>query len=185
MKPNFIAALLLALFLCGCYGSQRVSEEDYYRNIQAREDEYAYIRSGVCYMRADEYRWRRQSVEQMRDSRKIPSVDFEFDSIILAHSAYDTLDKIAAIMTADRKFKLIIEGHTDSVGTDDYNDWLSKSRANAIRAYLVSRDVYSDSITTYGLGKRKPLVNDDSPDGRACNRRVVFTLTTRHWATVY
>ncbi|MDR0646251.1 MAG: OmpA family protein, partial [Elusimicrobiota bacterium] len=92
---------------------------------------------------------------------------------------------IATIMTANRKYKLIVEGHTDTVGADDYNDWLSKARANAIKAYLVSRGVFADSVTTYGHGKRLPLVNDDSPDGRACNRRVVFTLTVRGWETVY
>ena len=178
MKPNLIFTLLFCALLGGCYTAQHKEEP-------AQEKDFTFTKSGICFMRSDEDRWRAQTVDQMRESRKIPSVDFEFDSIILERNAYDTLDKIAAIMTASRKFKLIVEGHTDSVGTDDYNDWLSKSRANAIRAYLVSRGVFSDAITTYGMGKRRPLVNDDSPDGRACNRRVVFTLTTRTWDTVY
>jgi outer membrane protein OmpA-like peptidoglycan-associated protein len=180
MKLNFIIVLLLGVLFCGCYGGQKKTKD-----AAAAGDEAAYTKSGICYMRVDEDRWRKQSVEQMRESRKIPSVDFEFDSIVLKHSSYEVLDKVAAIMKGDRRYKLIVEGHTDSVGTDDYNDWLSKSRANAIKAYLVSRDVYSDSITTYGYGKRLPLVRDDSPDGRACNRRVVFTLTVRNWETVY
>ncbi|MDR0734150.1 MAG: OmpA family protein [Elusimicrobiota bacterium] len=179
MKFNFIPVLIICILLGGCYSSQKKAQQP------QQEKEKDFTKSGICYMRSDEDKWRTQSVEQMRESRKIPSVDFEFDSIILERSAYQTLDKIAKIMTGNRRYKLIVEGHADSVGTDDYNDWLSKARANAIKAYLVSRDVYSDAITAYGLGNRMPLVKDDSPDGRACNRRVVFTLTTRNWETIY
>ncbi|MDR1123119.1 MAG: OmpA family protein [Elusimicrobiota bacterium] len=179
MKFYFIPVFIICILLGGCYGAQKKAPQP------AREEKNGFTKSGICYMRGDEEKWRAQSIDQMRDSRKIPSVDFEFDSIILERGAYQTLDKIAKLMTGNRRYKLIVEGHTDSVGTDDYNDWISKARANAIKAYLVSRDVYSDAITTYGLGKRKPLVRDDSPEGRACNRRVVFTLTTRDWESIY
>jgi outer membrane protein OmpA-like peptidoglycan-associated protein len=179
MKFSLIPVFIICILLGGCYGAQKKDQPP------AQEKENTFTKSGICYMRSDEDRWRAQSVEQMRDSRKIPSVDFEFDSIVLESSAYQTLDKIAKIMTGNHRYKLIVEGHADSVGTDDYNDWLSKARANAIKAYLVSRDVYSDAITTYGLGKRMPLVKDDSPAGRACNRRVVFRLTIRDWETIY
>jgi outer membrane protein OmpA-like peptidoglycan-associated protein len=178
MKYNVTFILLFSVIASGCYSSQKLE-------YSAAESNKAFTKGGVCYMRSEEDRWRSQTVEQMRASRKIPSVDFEFDSIVLDRSAYDILDKIATIMTANHRYKLIVEGHTDTVGTDDYNDWLSKARANAIKAYLVSRGVFTDSITTYGHGKRLPLVNDDSPDGRACNRRVVFTFTVRNWKTVY
>lgn len=182
MKFKLAFILILTMLFAGCYsdGQKKTKQEEV-----APKRSKAFTKSGICYMRSAEPKWRAQTPDQMRKSRKIPSVDFEFDSIILERSAYDTLDKIAAIMVADRRYKLIIEGHTDGVGSDNYNDWLSKARANAIKSYLVSRDVYADSITTYGLGKRKPLVSDDSPDGRACNRRVVFTLTVRDWETVY
>jgi outer membrane protein OmpA-like peptidoglycan-associated protein len=183
MKFNSIPALIICVLLGGCYNTQRKEQQPPQQ--QAQEKENNFTKSSLCYMRSDEEKWSAQSVEQMRESRKIPSVDFEFDSIILKREAYQTLDKIAKIMTGNRRYKLIVEGHSDSVGTDDYNDWLSKARANAIKAYLVSRGVYSDAITTYGLGKRTPLVKDDSPEGRACNRRVVFTLTVRNWETIY
>ena len=89
-------------------------------------------------------------------------------------------------MTADRSMKLIVEGHTDEVGTDEYNDWLSSARAMSVKSYLSSRGVHPDSIKTYGHGKRRPLIRlDDDPEARACNRRIEFTLTTRHWETVY
>ena len=178
MKFNLIFAVFLCFLIGGCSSNPKKDE-------QAKLREKRFTKSGVCPMRSDEDKLRRQTAKQMSESRRIPSVDFEFDSIILELSAYDTLDKLAEIMVTNRKFKLIVEGHTDGVGTDEYNDWLSKSRANAIRAYLVSRGVFTDSITTYGMGKRLPLVNDDSPEGRACNRRVNFILTTREWNAIF
>ncbi|MDR0953256.1 MAG: OmpA family protein [Elusimicrobiota bacterium] len=178
MRFFLMFSFIFTLLLSGCSSANKQQNAD-----QAKSERFT--KSAVCPMRDNEDKWRKQSVSKMRETRKIPSVDFEFDSIILDPSAYLVLDKIAEIMTTNRTYKLIVEGNTDQVGSDEYNDNLSKQRANAIKSYLVSRGVYGDSITTYGHGKRRPLVYDDSPEGRACNRRVEFTLTTRHWATVY
>lgn len=178
---RFILLLsICAVFLTGCYSAERKADKE------VKKDSDKFTLSALCPERANEDKWRKQSVDQMRESRKIPSVDFEFDGIVLVPSSYEVLDKVAAIMVANRSMKLIVEGHTDEVGTDEYNDWLSSARSNAIKSYLSSRGVYPDSIKTYGHGKRRPLVKaDDSPEARACNRRVEFTLTTRHWETVY
>lgn len=168
---------LLALLLGGCYSAER-------KEIKRESD--VFTLSALCPERANEEKWRNQTVDQMRESRKIPSVDFEFDGIVLVPSSYEVLDKVAALMVANRSMKLIVEGHTDEVGSDEYNDWLSSARANAIKSYLSSRGVHPDSIKTYGHGKRRPLIkDDDSPEARACNRRVEFTLTTREWNTIY
>ena len=175
MKISIFSVLFLSLLLTGCMSSGKK---------ETREND-KFTLSAICPSRADEDRLRKQSVEEIIKSRKIPSVDFEFDGIVLLPSGYEVLDKVAQIMTSDRKYKLIIEGHTDEVGSDEYNDWLSSARANAIKSYLVSRDVYSDSIKTYGYGKHFPLVKSDSPEARACNRRVKFVLTTRPWEMVF
>ncbi|MGB2578741.1 outer membrane protein OmpA-like peptidoglycan-associated protein [Elusimicrobium simillimum] len=127
----------------------------------------------------------KQTSKEMLASRQIPSVDFEFDSTRLDTTAYDTLDKIAEFMAPNKQIKLIVEGHTDSVGSHEYNDWLSKARAMAIKSYIVSRGVHPDSIKVYGYGKRRPLTLDNTPEGRATNRRVVFIVTDRHWEAVY
>lgn len=178
---RFILLLsICAVFLTGCYSAERKADRE------VKKDSDKFTLSALCPERTNEDKWRKQSVDQMRESRKIPSVEFEFDGIVLVPSSYEVLDKVAAIMVANRSMKLIVEGHTDEVGTDEYNDWLSSARSNAIKSYLSSRGVYPDSIKTYGHGKRRPLVKaDDSPEARACNRRVEFTLTTRHWETVY
>ncbi|WP_428898094.1 OmpA-OmpF porin [Parelusimicrobium proximum] len=127
----------------------------------------------------------KQTKDQMAKSKQIPSVDFEFDGIKLDPSAYPILDKVAQILVENRHWKLIVEGHTDFIGSEEYNDWLSKARAMAVKSYLVSRDVHPDSIMVYGYGKRRPITMDDSPEGRATNRRVVFIITTRYWQSVY
>ena len=179
MKSGLFMSVILSICLLGCYSPQRRKKAD------AKGPSDLFTLSAVCPARADEDTLRRQSVSEMRESRKIPSVDFEFDSIVLVPSSYEVLNKVADIMTSNDKFKLIIEGHTDEVGSNEYNDWLSKARSNAIKSYLVSRGVLPDSIKTYGFGKRKPLVKGDSPAVRACNRRVEFVLTIRDWGTVY
>ncbi|MDR0292233.1 MAG: OmpA family protein [Elusimicrobium sp.] len=130
-------------------------------------------------------KWAKQSSADMLRSGNIPTVEFEFDSIRLASSAYPILDKVAAFMVPNPDIKLIVEGHTDYLGSDEYNDWLSASRAMAIKSYIVSRGVYPDSIKAYGYGKRRPLTLDGSPEGRQTNRRVQFTITNRNWEAVY
>lgn len=175
MKITVFSVLFLSILCAGCINSGKT---------ESRVND-KFTLSALCPERADEARLRKQSVEEMMKSRKIPSVDFEFDGIVLLPSGYEVLDKVAQIMTTDRRYKLIIEGHTDEVGSDEYNDWLSSARANAIKSYLVSRDVYADSIKTYGYGAHQPLVKSDTPEARACNRRVKFVLTTRPWAMVF
>lgn len=178
MRFLFIVPVL-AILLGGCYSAER-------KNKEVKRDSDLFTLSALCPERANEEKWRNQTVDEIRASRKIPSVDFEFDGIVLVPSSYEVLDKVAAIMVADRSMKLIVEGHTDEVGSDEYNDWLSSARSNAIKSYLCSRGVHPDSVKTYGHGKRRPLIKiDDSPEARACNRRVEFTLTTREWNTVY
>ena len=126
-----------------------------------------------------------QSSTEMLLSGQIPSVNFEFDSIRLHDSAYPILDKVAAFLVPNPQIKLIVEGYTDEIGSDEYNDWLSASRAMAVKAYLVSRGVQPDSIKVYGYGKRRPLTVDSSPAGRAANRRIQFKITNRAWDSVY
>jgi Outer membrane protein and related peptidoglycan-associated (lipo)proteins len=175
MRISLFSVLVLSILCTGCINSGKKESK-----VNDR-----FTLSAICPERADEDRLRNQSVEEIIKSRKIPSVDFEFDGIVLLPSGYEVLDKVAQIMTTDRRYKLIIEGHTDEVGSDEYNDWLSSARANAIKSYLVSRDVYADSIKTYGYGKHQPLVKSDTPEARACNRRVKFVLTTRPWEMVF
>jgi OmpA-OmpF porin, OOP family len=68
--------------------------------------------------------------------------------------------------------KIIIEGHTDSRGSDEYNEQLSERRARSVANALTSRGVANDSFTTVGRGKDYPVASNDTPEGRQQNRRV-------------
>ncbi len=173
---KFVFLFIFAITLCACRstGSSASSEP--------KEEKPDPI---IAIKQKEKEKLSKQSTEQMLASRKIPTVDFEFDSVNLAPSAYPVLDKVAEIMRGNQKLKLVIEGHSDSVGGDEYNEWLSKARAMAVKSYIVSRGVYPDSITVYGYGNKRPLTMDSSPAGRATNRRVEFSLTERQWNAVF
>ncbi len=70
----------------------------------------------------------------------------------------------------------IAVGHTDSIGSDAYNDRLSLRRAEAVKAYLVSKGIPADKVRTEGRGKREPVADNATPEGRAKNRRVEVTI---------
>jgi outer membrane protein OmpA-like peptidoglycan-associated protein len=99
-------------------------------------------------------------------------INFAFDSDVLPHSALDFVDRIAELMKEAPQLKLRVEGHTDAVGTPEYNLTLSKRRALSVAEYLVDhRGIAPDRFVLVGKGMSEPLVEDGS-DSR--NRRVQF-----------
>jgi outer membrane protein OmpA-like peptidoglycan-associated protein len=91
--------------------------------------------------------------------------------------AKQKLDEVAkALMDLDAKQTITVEGHTDSRGADDMNQKLSEDRANAVRAYLVERGVKPDRIKSVGRGEGTPITSNDTPEGRANNRRVEIVI---------
>lgn len=75
-------------------------------------------------------------------------------------------------------FGVIVEGHTDSEGQEAYNQWLSEERAKAVRNDLVARGVDGARITAIGMGENSPKATNDTPAGKAVNRRIEFKITT-------
>jgi outer membrane protein OmpA-like peptidoglycan-associated protein len=95
----------------------------------------------------------------------------------LLPAAQDQLDQVAKALKDQGDVKpMVVEGYTDSVGTDSSNLTLSKNRAEAVRSYLVSKGFPSDKITSVGKGKANPVASNDTPDGRANNRRVEIVI---------
>ena len=80
-------------------------------------------------------------------------------------------------MLAYPSLHLQVEGHTDSVGTDDYNQQLSEKRAGAVRDYLVQQSISADAIEARGFGKTEPVASNDTPEGRQQNRRVEMVIS--------
>jgi outer membrane protein OmpA-like peptidoglycan-associated protein len=91
--------------------------------------------------------------------------------------ARERLAKIAGIVVANPDLHLIAEGHTDSVGTDAYNQELSEDRAQAVRNYLVQQGVAASSATSRGFGKTQPVASNQTAEGRQLNRRVELVVS--------
>lgn len=102
---------------------------------------------------------------------------FGSNSSVIDASSLDDLDNLVSIMLNDESLKLSIEGHTDSRGRDEYNLSLSQLRADAVKTYLVEKEVAADRITSVGYGETKPIDTNETPEGRNKNRRVVLDLS--------
>ena len=101
---------------------------------------------------------------------------FAFNKAELSAQAAPRLDKLASFLKQFPDRKLLIEGYTDSVGSDSYNQDLSERRAQSVRDALVQRGVDTSRITARGYGKAHPVADNASPEGRAMNRRVEIVI---------
>jgi outer membrane protein OmpA-like peptidoglycan-associated protein len=97
---------------------------------------------------------------------------FDTGRATLKPGAYSVIDRLATVLKEDPQRKVLVEGHTDSVGTDDYNQDLSERRAASVQAALFERGVEASQISTVGKGETTPVASNDSPVGRQQNRRV-------------
>lgn len=97
---------------------------------------------------------------------------FDFDKSVLKPEGKRALDDLADKMKLIDLELIIATGHTDSIGTDAYNDKLSIRRANAVKSYLVKQGVPADQIKIEGKGEREPIATNKTREGRAKNRRV-------------
>ncbi|HEY7405471.1 MAG TPA: OmpA family protein [Candidatus Angelobacter sp.] len=102
---------------------------------------------------------------------------FKTGSFELLPGARERLAKVSGIVIAHPGLRLEVEGHTDSVGGDDYNQQLSEKRAGAVRDYLVQQGISGGGIVARGLGKTQPVATNDTPEGRQQNRRVELVLS--------
>jgi len=107
----------------------------------------------------------------------MPDVLFGFDKYSLKPEARERLAKISGIILAYPDLKLNVEGHTDSIGSEEYNQKLSEKRADSVRGYLVSNGVSPDNISAAGLGKANPVADNSTASGRKLNRRVEMVVS--------
>jgi outer membrane protein OmpA-like peptidoglycan-associated protein len=107
----------------------------------------------------------------------ISDVLFDFNQYTLKSSSREKLAKVAGILLAYPGLKIKLEGHTDSVGSDEYNLKLSQQRADAVRSYLVAQGVASETVDAVGLGEADPVATNDTPAGRQQNRRVDMVVS--------
>lgn len=99
-------------------------------------------------------------------------INFDFNKATLRPDSDPTLQKVLALLKSRADLKLEVQGHTDNVGSDDYNLKLSDARASSVVAWLVSKGIAADRLTAHGYGMRMPIADNGSDEGRAKNRRV-------------
>ena len=104
---------------------------------------------------------------------------FAFASAIPTPDSTTTIDSIAAALKAHPSATIRVESHTDSIGTPESNLNLSQARADAIKSELVDRGVVGANIETAGMGQDLPIASNDTPEGRAMNRRSEIVVTSR------
>jgi outer membrane protein OmpA-like peptidoglycan-associated protein len=103
-------------------------------------------------------------------------IGFQSDSYYLDTSIYNTLNGVARILVEYPDTQLMITGHTDSTGSDSYNQTLSEKRANSVRAYLSGQNVAAGRMMIQGMGERYPICDNSNSAGRQCNRRVEISI---------
>ncbi len=121
-------------------------------------------------------------VLQTRDTARglvvnMPDVLFDFNKYTLKSAARERLARVSGIVLAYPDLKLEIEGHTDSIGSDEYNQTLSEKRAASVRDYLVSSGVSISNVVARGMGKSEPVADNRSAAGRKLNRRVEMIVS--------
>jgi len=105
----------------------------------------------------------------------VRNLEFDFNKATIRSSSFSYLDKVAELMK-DKGYNLKLDGYTDNIGSDAVNQKLSKDRADAVKAYLVSKGVESRKIETAGHGSKFPISSNSTEEGRQQNRRVEFSL---------
>jgi outer membrane protein OmpA-like peptidoglycan-associated protein len=121
-------------------------------------------------------------VLQTRDTAKglivsMPDVLFDFNKYTLKPEARERLARISGIVLAYPDLKLEIDGYTDAVGSDEYNQTLSDKRAETVRDYLVGSGVGMNSVAARGMGKADPVADNTTAAGRQLNRRVEMIVS--------
>lgn len=91
--------------------------------------------------------------------------------------SFNLLNTMASAANQCKSFQVMVEGHTDSEGSDEYNQWLSEQRASSVVAYLADNGVEVSRMAAKGFGESQPIATNDTPEGRAANRRINFVVT--------
>lgn len=105
-------------------------------------------------------------------------INFDVDKATLRPESMGVLNQIKSVMTEDPSLKFEIDGHTDNTGEATHNLALSQQRADAVKEQLVSMGIDASRLTTKGFGDTKPITSNDTPEGKANNRRVEFVRTS-------
>jgi len=107
---------------------------------------------------------------------KLEKIQFESGKSTLLPASYSELNSLTQKMITNTKMKIEISGHTDNIGTREFNLKLSESRAKSVAVYIISKGISADRIIYKGYADLKPIADNNSEQGRALNRRVEFKI---------
>ncbi len=142
--------------------------------------EYVSTKEGDVFMVIDGKRYRMKGIGGIVNTGLVPKagalITFDLNSARIKEESYDLLGQYGAVLQRDLPTaKLIIEGHTDNQGSDDYNSLLSEERAQSVKSYLVEHfNISPDRFMIKGAGESAPLGSNETTEGRSINRRVEF-----------
>jgi outer membrane protein OmpA-like peptidoglycan-associated protein len=102
---------------------------------------------------------------------------FDFNKANLTPASIKSIEELATVLKKYPDTDVLIEGHTDSKGSDNYNLSLSEKRAVAVSSYLREKDINLNRLRTVGYGENQPVATNDTDEGRSQNRRVTFVIT--------
>jgi OOP family OmpA-OmpF porin len=108
----------------------------------------------------------------VRQRMVLRGVTFDFNQSAIRVDSRPVLDEAVETLNANRSVHIVIEGHTDSIGSDAYNQALSVQRAEAVYRYLVNAGIDPERLRAVGFGETRPVASNDTESGRAQNRRV-------------
>lgn len=168
--------------------NEKILEAQAKEEIQKGEAERQTVLAQARDREADAARQKAQSLEQELKDLKAQKTDrglvltlgdvlFDTGKATLKPGAYSTIDRLAQALKEDPNRRVMIEGHTDSVGSDEFNQQLSENRALSVQSALMQRGVSGSQITSLGKGESTPVASNDNAAGRQQNRRVELIFT--------
>ncbi|MCL2281698.1 MAG: OmpA family protein [Fibromonadales bacterium] len=188
MKKTLIPVILVLLCATAALASQ--CDEENQKVIEFQKNCLEIGKGNQGYKQcAREFNAQRVKAEQVCNNLPLPdapsteifrsllkTINFEFNSTELTSDSYAALDSIAALFMQNPNLRYEIQGHSDSVGSAEYNELLSGARAGTVRNYIISEGVPKENIIAIGYGSSKPLRSNNIKEGRAANRRVEIQL---------
>lgn len=162
--------------------AEQVEQQRQMTLLQDRERELEQARQEAQQAREEAERLRRQAEEQLAELEPrqtergvvltLDEVLFGFDEATLEPGSVREVDRLAEFLQANPGYQILIEGHTDATGPEEYNQQLSERRAQAVQQALQERGVEAERIRSAGLGENFPVATNDTQQGRLQNRRV-------------
>lgn len=161
--------------ICQMYEGLKLTDYDRIEDIVKK---YAVQPTEVDYNRIEDIVKRNQPQVNKEEQANwvLIGTNFDFNKASIRPESYPILDNAAEILLKNPSIKVEIQGHTDNVGSEAYNQKLSLKRAEAVKNFLIAKGVAGDRLTTVGMGETKPAIDNKTSDTRALNRRIEFKI---------